>query len=84
MEASWLRNILGLVPARLKSRVHSVEQLSEEMRDGLPLQCEESHRCAPPATPQNTESSVLIRHIKGSLFYLGPMISVEGRDEPKP
>ncbi|CAL8240697.1 unnamed protein product [Merluccius merluccius] len=33
MEASWLRNILGLVPVRLKSRVHSVEQLSEEMRE---------------------------------------------------
>ena len=33
MEASWLQNILGLVPTHLRSRLQTIEQLSEEMTE---------------------------------------------------
>ncbi|CAL8266095.1 unnamed protein product [Lota lota] len=33
MEASWLQNILGLVPTHLRSRLQTIEQISEEMRE---------------------------------------------------
>ena len=33
MEASWLQNILGLVPTHLRSRLQTIEQLSEEITE---------------------------------------------------
>ncbi|KAG7268093.1 LOW QUALITY PROTEIN: hypothetical protein CRUP_011869 [Coryphaenoides rupestris] len=57
MEDSWLQNILGLVPSHLQSRAHTVQQLSEEIRNDYLITMKKAIG-TPRPQPQNTERRV--------------------------